>query len=62
MTEFLEFQSIVQFRVPVKEDGTMGDPQILKKFTTAMKGAQHKNVKKVTRNITVEDTLQEQLM
>ncbi len=56
MSEFLEFQSLVQFRIPVKEDGSLGEPQILKKFTTAIKGTQHKKVQKKTREITIEQT------
>lgn len=34
MTEYLYFQTIVQFRVPV--DG--GNPEVIKKFTTEIRG------------------------
>lgn len=37
MSKFLYFQTIVQFRVPIAEDGTAGSPEIYKKFTTQMK-------------------------
>lgn len=44
---FLYFQSLVQYRVPINPDGTLGEPQIIKKFTTAVKGAQDSVKKKV---------------
>lgn len=39
MPQFLEFLSGVHFRVPVNEDGTLGQPQIIKRFTNPIKGA-----------------------
>lgn len=38
MPKFLSFQTVVQFRVPVMDDGTCGNPEIIRKFTTQMKG------------------------
>jgi hypothetical protein len=43
---FLFFQSIVQYRIPLNEDGTLGNPEITNKFTTAVKGAKEYNKKK----------------
>lgn len=51
MVEFLEFQSLVQYRVPVLPDGSLGEPQVTKKFTTAIKGTQHKKVVKKVSEI-----------
>ena len=53
MTEFLTFQSIVQYRQAILEDGRLGTPEILKKFTTEIKGT-HKQVKRKPRELTVE--------
>lgn len=53
MTNYLYFQSMVQYRVPIKEDGSLGHPEILKKFTSPIKGSQEnytrKNDKKVIK-------------
>lgn len=46
MTDFLYFQSIVQYRVKLNEDGTIGNPEIIKKFTSPIKGAKSYNKKK----------------
>lgn len=46
MAEFLYFQTLVQFRVPVNPDGTLGEPQVTKKFTVPVKGAQDKVARK----------------
>lgn len=59
MVEFLEFQSIVQFRVPVSPDGKLGDPQVTKKWTSPIRGAQHKVVKKEHVEITATPTEEE---
>ena len=37
MTEFLYFQTVIQFRVPT--DG--GKPEVLKRFTSPFKGSQN---------------------
>jgi hypothetical protein len=42
MVKYLYFQSIVQYRVPVSDSGTIGEPEIIKKFTTPVKGAQER--------------------
>jgi len=34
MTEFKYLQSIVNYRIPIKEDGTLGNPEIESKWTT----------------------------
>lgn len=30
-------QSIIQFRIPINDDGTIGNPEILKKWTSPIK-------------------------
>jgi len=47
VTDFLYFQTTIQMRVPIKEDGTPGHPEIVKRWTSPYKGAQHM-VKKAT--------------
>jgi len=32
--DYLYMQSIVQYRIPIKEDGTLGNPEVTTKFTT----------------------------
>lgn len=58
MTEFLEFTSVVTYRVPIKEDGTLGKPQILKRFTTESTkknaGKTRKKTKKKSKTATLE--------
>ena len=52
MVEFLQFQSIVQYRVPVNADGSLGQPEILKKFTTEMSHTTATKAKKQTKRVT----------
>ncbi len=59
MVEFLEFQSIVQFRVPIGINGTLGEPQVTKKWTSPIRGAQHKVAKKDHVNIVATPTEEE---
>jgi len=54
MAEDLYFQSIVQYRVKVNDDGTIGNPEIMKKFTTPVKGAQTYNKPKKAPKKVVE--------
>lgn len=49
MTDFLYFQTVVQFRVPVTDDGRLGDPEIVKRFTSPYNGAQKAVKKKVPK-------------
>ena len=46
MTEFMYYNINVQVRVPINPDGTLGQPQVYKKYTTEMKGTAEKYVKK----------------
>ena len=46
--EYLYFQTIVQFRVPLEG----GSPEVLKKFTTEMKGKHPKKKEKRTLSTT----------
>ena len=45
--EFIHQQTIVQWRIPVNDDGTLGNPEIVKKFTSEWNGAQGKHKKKI---------------
>jgi len=46
MTEYLQYQTIIQFRVPINSKGEAGTPQTLKQFTTPMKGTSRVQKKK----------------
>lgn len=46
MRDFLYFQSLVQYRIPVNDDGTLGNPEIIRKFTSPVKGAKTYNKSK----------------
>lgn len=61
MTEFLEFMTCVHFRVPIGADGKLGDPQIVKRFTNPIKGAQHKKARKNVRTLSVQEASEELL-
>lgn len=52
MTKFIHMQSIVNYRIPIKEDGTLGAPQVTSKWTKDM-NAPKKKVKKQTK---IEDS------
>lgn len=54
MGEYLVFQSIVQYRIPIDENGKAGNPEILKKWTTTI--GQPKKRKKVKREIKAQVT------
>jgi hypothetical protein len=45
MVEFIYQQVILQFRIPIGEDGKLGHPEIVKKFTSDIKGAQEYKMK-----------------
>lgn len=59
MEDFLYFQSIVQYRVPVNKDGTLGNPEITKKFTSPVKGAKGYNKKKPKQKELFSDGVEE---
>lgn len=40
--EFIYMQTIIQTRIPIKEDGKLGNPEIIKKFTSEMHGSKAK--------------------
>lgn len=52
MTEYIFIQTIVQFRVPIKDDGTLGSPEVIKKFTTEMNQSQKKYTRKKDTEVT----------
>ena len=45
ISDFIYYNINVQVRVPVYEDGTLGQPEVYKKYTTEMKGSKDKYVK-----------------
>ena len=40
VTEYIYTQAVVQFRTPINSDGTLGKPEIVKRFVSPFKGAQ----------------------
>ena len=52
MSEYVYFQSIVQYRVPI--DG--GNPEVLKKFTTEIKGKHPKKKPKLDLTVNNQGT------
>lgn len=57
----LEWQSIVQFRITIDEDGTPHKPEILGRFVTPMRSTKRPAKKKapVTKQIVQEETEQQ---
>lgn len=56
MTNFLSFQTIIQFRIPLNDDGTTGNPEILRKFTTEFNGKHpRKKVVKKLESVKAEE-------
>lgn len=56
MSEFLYLKSIVQYRIPIKEDGSLGNPEITSKFTTEDYAPKKKKpVKKEKENSYIEE-------
>lgn len=49
MVTHMHYQTIVQFRVPISDDGTPGTPEIINRFTTAWKGTQNLQKKKAPK-------------
>ena len=43
---FLHCQSIVQYRIPIYEDGSAGSPEVLRKFTTEIGAPKKAKAKK----------------
>ena len=60
--KFYYYQTIMQFRIPVGDDGKMGDPQLLKKWTSAFNGTQHTDKKKTTTTELVADEIEEEII
>ena len=46
MSKYAYYQTVVQYRLPIAEDGKLGHPEIVKRFTTEIKGTQSSYVKK----------------
>jgi hypothetical protein len=57
MVKYLYFQSLVQYRIPLNEDGTTGNPEITRKFTSEMKGTQDYSVGKQKAKAKVQQEL-----
>lgn len=37
MVQYIKYQMILQFRIPIDDNGNAGTPEIIKKFTAPMK-------------------------
>jgi len=65
LTDYLHFQTIIQIRIPLKDDGTPGNPEVVSRFTSPYKGAQgftrKKAVKKVKKEVTLKAEKRETL-
>lgn len=57
MTEYLNFQTIIQFRIPVGG----GQPEVLKKFTTEFSGS-HAVAKKVPKKAEFGGVINEEVV
>ena len=53
MVSFISYQTIIQFRVPVQDDGKLGRPEMVKSFTTEIysAGSPHKKVKATPKEV-----------
>ena len=51
MTEYIYHQAIVNYRVPIKEDGKLGTPEIVGKFIREYKQSYTKPKKAVKKTI-----------
>ena len=60
MVEFAYFQTIIQTRQPIKEDGTLGKPQMVKSWTKPFKGTEMAGKKKKNQ-IDIKGEVQEQV-
>lgn len=59
MTKFIEQTCIVKYRIPIKDDGTLGTPQLMSKFITEpeeQKKRTHKGKKKI---VEAQSTIEE---
>lgn len=54
MTEYTYYQSIVQYKVPIDEEGVPGTPVVIKAFTTPLKRGTgtNKQAKKQPKKLT----------
>ena len=60
MVEYIYQQTILQYRIPILPNGKLGNPEIIKKFTTDIKGAsQYKKKKKVSIPLKTEEATEE---
>lgn len=54
-------QTVIQFRIPISEEGTPGSPEITKKFTTQYGENKPKKKEKKTIDIAVQTVEEEYL-
>lgn len=59
MTEYLYFQSLVQYRIPLVE-GKLGTPEVTSKFTTEVKGS-HKKAKSPRKELSIQEIETEEI-
>lgn len=61
MTEFIYQQTIVQWRIPILENGKLGTPEFLKKYTTEFNTPQgtFKSKKGPNKKVLVEEAGEE---
>ena len=49
--KFIYMQSIVEYRIPINEDGSLGSPQIVNKWTKEKGAPKYKKPKTVKKTI-----------
>lgn len=54
MTNYIYQQTIIQWRIPIQDNGELGHPEILKKFTSEFGGSQQKHKKRAPKKLTTE--------
>lgn len=51
---YLNYQTIIQYRIPIDDKGIAGQPEVIKKFTTQY--GEFKPVKKKTKTLFAEES------
>lgn len=61
MPNFKYHQSIVQYRVPILDDGSLGRPEITKQFTTEIFAPKKKKKVSTEKTLVSEQTEEEEI-
>jgi len=58
---YLNLQSIVNYRIPIKDDGSLGNPEIISKWTKEMGAVKKKKPKKVKSKTVIKKATVQQM-